>query len=334
MPVRLSPGQHNSVVGIPLGYGVVDGDRSQTPKNAAVLLTGAPSTLVHVLGASVTSTGTHDKLPLSQIQSDTQNRPIVHQVESFQEKIDEPHHDATIWPKHDYPTTKWEMVIDLDACTGCNACVVSCQAENNIPVVGDDEMRRNRDMYWLRIDRYFSGDNNNPQVLFEPMMCAQCENAPCETVCPVAATVHSADGLNQQAYNRCVGTRYCANNCPYKVRRFNWFSYASTDPVEKLVLNPDVVVRDRGVMEKCTFCVQRLQGTRIHNKVTGQQEVPKTACQESCPTQAISFGNAADQKAPLLQLKNQPRAFTVLADLGVGPSITYLAKVRKKGEAS
>jgi molybdopterin-containing oxidoreductase family iron-sulfur binding subunit len=195
-------------------------------------------------------------------------------------------------------------------------------------------MRRHRDMYWLRIDRYFVGDAESPDVLFEPMLCSQCENAPCETVCPVAATVHSEDGLNQQVYNRCVGTRYCANNCPYKVRRFNWFDYPVEAPVEKLVLNPNVVVRSRGVMEKCTFCVQRIQAARIAARRDGHEDWRglggKTACQESCPAKAITFGDATDPRGEVAAMKKSPRAFQVLAELGVRPAVTYLAKVRTK----
>jgi molybdopterin-containing oxidoreductase family iron-sulfur binding subunit len=225
------------------------------------------------------------------------------------------------------------MVIDLDACTGCSACVVACQAENNIAIVGADEMRRQRDMQWLRIDRYFEGDPESPDVLFEPMLCAQCGHAPCETVCPVAATVHSEDGLNQQVYNRCVGTRYCANNCPYKTRRFNWFENAKSfgGPLERLVLNPDVVVRSRGVMEKCTFCVQRIQLARLEARGRGLDvgEV-RTACQQSCPAQAIHFGDRLDAQGDVARQRAKPRAFQVLAELGVEPAVTYLSRVRNR----
>jgi molybdopterin-containing oxidoreductase family iron-sulfur binding subunit len=226
------------------------------------------------------------------------------------------------------------MVIDLDACVGCAGCVVACQAENNIPVVGAEQMARHRDMYWLRIDRYFVGDEDDPDVLFEPMLCAQCDHAPCETVCPVAATVQSADGLNQMIYNRCVGTRYCANNCPYKVRRFNWFKFEPTDPIERLVLNPDVVVRSRGVMEKCSFCVQRIQSERIDARRDGRPSFEvQTACQQSCPAQAISFGDSTDAEGPIAELSEKPRAFQVLAELGVKPSLTYMARVRNREDA-
>jgi len=178
------------------------------------------------------------------------------------------------------------------------------------------------------MDRYYVG----PDVVFEPMLCAQCDNAPCETVCPVAATVHSEDGLNQQVYNRCVGTRYCANNCPYKVRRFNWFDQQPSDPIERLVLNPDVVVRSRGVMEKCTFCVQRIQGARIASKREGREHFEvELACQQSCPAQAIYFGDGADPTSRVSELAHKPRAFQVLAELGIKPSVTYLARIRNRG---
>jgi molybdopterin-containing oxidoreductase family iron-sulfur binding subunit len=188
-------------------------------------------------------------------------------------------------------------------------------------------------MLWLRIDRYFTGSPGEPEVLFEPMLCAQCGHAPCETVCPVAATVHSEDGLNQQVYNRCVGTRYCANNCPYKVRRFNWFDNEPSmgAPVERMVLNPDVVVRSRGVMEKCTFCVQRIQLARLQARPAGRDAFEvRTACQESCPAKAIHFGDGHDPSGPIARLRAKPRAFQVLAEIGVEPAVTYLARVRPR----
>ena len=272
--------------------------------------------------------------------------------------------EATIYPDHLQPGLKWGMSIDMNTCTGCHACVVACHAENNVPVVGKSEVMRYHDMHWLRIDRYFVSDDKNPDdvkaVVFQPMLCQHCDNAPCENVCPVAATNHSSEGLNQMTYNRCIGTRYCANNCPYKVRRFNWADYTGADsfpnnqdqqlvgrldPVvhqmnddlTRMVLNPDVTVRSRGVIEKCSFCVQRLQEAKLtakkEDRVLADGEA-KTACMTACPTNAIVFGNVHDTESHIAKIReeNEGRLFYVIEQLHTLPNVNYLAKIRNTDE--
>lgn len=373
LPAWVQPGQHESVVAVALGYGRKGTERftSVGPKWLQGRFSTGPNGLVGVNasallqfengevkyernGIRVEKTGRRSDLACTQTYHSVDSppllageqrhrRPLV-QMASLEEFTKDPSagshpkpESRSLWPEeHRYDGHHWGMVIDLNACTGCAACVVSCQAENNIPVVGKDEVLRNREMHWLRIDRYFLENNGTTDVVHQPMLCHHCDNAPCETVCPVQATVHSSEGLNQQVYNRCVGTRYCANNCPYKIRRFNWFDYPRDNEKENMVLNPDVTVRSRGVMEKCSFCVQRIQEAKIEAKRRGttiSDDELKTACEQSCPAQAIAFGDLNNPETRVSMLAKDPRQFQILAELEVRPTVSYMTVVKNRPDA-
>ncbi len=353
-PVWVQPGHPDGAVTLHLGYGRKAAGRvgTGTGVNAHLLRTAA--TPWRAAGATITATGRRRPLASTQMHHNLGPDPIqgsnlegreaerrhlvrVGTLEEFLHEPDFVHHaehgpgDLSLHPDWEYDGHAWGLAVDLAACTGCNACVLACQAENNIPVVGKQQVAAGREMHWIRVDRYYQGELEDPTVHHQPVMCMHCEQAPCEVVCPVAATVHSDEGLNDMVYNRCVGTRYCSNNCPYKVRRFNFFKYNDTDtPVLKLLRNPDVTVRTRGVMEKCTYCVQRINYARGEAK-REQRSIRdgeiRTACQQVCPSRAIVFGDINDPQSEVSRWKDEPTNYALLSELGTRPRTSYLAKI-------
>jgi len=373
VPVLIQPGQSENTVGISLGYGRERGGSVSNGVGVNVYPL-IKNNLSYILNVDIEVLNETYMIAQTQTHETYMGRKSVIQESIFSEYKKNPSSgrhfpkvstsqgfkkpkDISLWKGHTYPNHHWGLVIDLNACTGCSACVVACQVENNIPVVGKDEVLNRREMHWLRIDRYYSSDNNsnysemekassNPSVVFQPIMCQHCNNASCETVCPVLATTHSSEGLNQMTYNRCIGTRYCANNCPYKVRRFNWFKYhdnkqfkdniSMNNDLGKMVLNPDVTVRSRGVMEKCTMCIHRIQAGKLEAKMEKRKIIDgdiNVACSVACTADAIIFGDMNDQDSrisKLLQDEVEERAYHVLEEISVKPNVAYLTKIRNK----
>ncbi len=396
LPVIIQPGQAPGTIGLALGYGRTQAGKvaDNIGKNAYPLTSVINGHRSYYVLSGVTLTASENKYQVARTQTHEtyMGRDTVIQeatledyktdafagrhrphIATWQEESGESEPGKiSLWKGHEYPDHHWGLAIDLNSCTGCGACTIACQVENNIPVVGREEVINRREMHWIRIDRYYSSDADaedlnglekaaaNPEVTFQPMMCQHCNNAPCETVCPVAATTHSTEGLNMMAYNRCIGTRYCANNCPYKVRRFNWFKYhdnkqfsdantSMNSDLGKMVLNPDVTVRSRGVMEKCSLCVQRIQ----YGKLEAKKERRKlndsdinTACASACPADAIVFGDIANPESKISKMLKiqtstdkidkevgEERAYAVLEEIGVKPNVLYLTKIRNKDKA-
>ena len=362
LPILLSIGQAPNTVAIAMGHGRTHagavGNREENGANVQSVL-NADSGFT-VAGVTIADTGREYKVAATQehFQISTnrleegyqmeqaRDRHLIKQGTKSQYEADPhfashlgPHvpENASMFPDWEYKSYAWGMAINLNSCTGCNACLLACQAENNIPVVGRDQIIRGREMHWLRIDRYYDGDVDSPKIHHQPVACMHCERAPCELVCPVGATTHSDEGLNDMAYNRCIGTRYCSNNCPYKVRRFNFLSYNDhTTPILKMARNPDVTVRTRGVMEKCTYCTQRISKARIQAQIEGrkiQDGEIKTACQETCPTGAITFGDINDSHSEVSRWKRSALNYQLLDELATVPRTTYLAKLTNPNPA-
>ena len=353
LPVMVQPGQHPETIGIALGYGrtsagkVADGiGKNAYPlidfRNINCRFAGMPVTLEKVNGKTypLATTQTHHTMEGRAIVRET----TLKQWQENPNSGNEMHKDImkqnlSLYNLPVFENYHWSMAINLNACIGCGNCEIACQAENNVAVIGKQEVKNRRIMHWIRIDRYYSDEADNPEVTHMPVMCQHCDNAPCENVCPVAATPHSSEGLNQMAYNRCIGTRYCMNNCPYRVRRFNWFEYTNEkrfnynlgNEQEKMVLNPDVTVRSRGVVEKCSMCVQRIQEAKLKAKNEGRtvrEGEIKTACQQSCPGDAIVFGDINDPNSEIAKITQNPRTYQLLEQLHTLPSVSYVTKVR------
>ena len=344
LPAHIQAGQADGVVGVAVGYGRLGAGQVADNVGVNAFKLGA-----WMNGHRVTA-GLDTKIELASGRAELACTMGHHSMEGRQIVVEETLKDhikdpggavhrtklTTMWSGHKYPGHKWGMTIDLNTCTGCSACVIACQSENNIPTVGKRYVLQGREMHWLRIDRYFVGTPENPATVFQPLPCMHCDNAPCETVCPVIATVHGEEGTNDMIYNRCVGTRYCSNNCPYKVRRFNWFNYQNDIPgPHKMALNPEVTVRFRGVMEKCTFCHHRIQYSKsqaaIHDRKLGSNEI-KTACQQSCPTGAIVFGDLNDAQSDVAKQFMAPKSYALLEELNTRPAVRYHVKVRNVDE--
>jgi MoCo/4Fe-4S cofactor protein with predicted Tat translocation signal len=374
VPVMIQPGQAVGTIAMAVGYGRTAAGKCGNDIGFNAFALGNGIATLEVIGGEYefAATQLHHTMMGRDIVKETTLADFIkdpyagnHQVTYATHNGDKPASEVTLWDEFDHSTGHfWNMSIDLTSCIGCSACVISCHAENNVPVVGKEEVRKSRDMHWLRIDRYFSSDmtkelsaeekisaitmysemeepSGNPETVFQPVMCQHCNHAPCETVCPVAATSHGSEGQNHMAYNRCVGTRYCANNCPYKVRRFNWFQYSDNDKFDfnmnddhgKMVLNPDVVVRSRGVIEKCSMCIQKIQEIKLDAKKAGTRVADadaQTACSSACPTNAIVFGDVNDDTHQIQAMKKDTRSYALLEHLNTDPSVFYQTKIRNK----
>ena len=387
VPVYIQPGQKQNVLGLAFGYGRNESGKVGNGVGVNAFEIYDNFNLVHKNNFSITKVeGVEHEFACTQNSHTMMGRSIVKEttlneylknpksgnedfkLESYKGKVSPS--ELNLYQEWEPSVHFWNMSIDLSKCHGCGACVIACHAENNVPVVGKQEVRKNRDMHWLRIDRYYSSDmtkdlaeekgigaiemykmmeepssEENLEVVFQPVMCQHCNQAPCENVCPVAATTHSNEGLNQMTYNRCIGTRYCMNNCPYKVRRFNWFNYKDNDNFDfnmnddlgKMVLNPDVTVRARGVMEKCSMCIQNIQKTKLDAKREKRKirdgEV-SCACETACDTGAIVFGDALDSNSRISKEKKHPRTYALLEELNTQPSVFYKTKVRNKNKVN
>jgi MoCo/4Fe-4S cofactor protein with predicted Tat translocation signal len=370
LPVLIQPGQAQGTASVALGYGRTKAGKAgdNVGKNAYPFVTFVNGTQQYATTVTLSKTGATYELAQTQTHHSFEGRNIIREA-TFAQFVKDPaagsgnhgakHKTYDLWDTFERPANNWVMAIDLNACTGCGSCIVACNVENNIPVVGRDEVRKRREMHWIRIDRYYSFDDggnsvseekeianlenlDRVSVVNQPMLCQHCDHAPCETVCPVLATVHSSDGLNHMAYNRCVGTRYCANNCPYKVRRFNWFNYWNDSRFDnylnneftQLVLNPEVTTRSRGVMEKCSMCIQRIQGGRLAAKLEKRPLKDgdiQMACQQACPANAIVFGDGNDPNSEVSKALSSQRTYYVLEEINAQPGIGYMTKIRNTG---